>query len=61
MWFARLVCSDQACPEELDVYAADLEELESLGCDCGCAMQVVGWADAVEDDEAYAVVLALAA
>ena len=61
MWFARLVCSDQSCPEELDVYAAELTELEALGCDCGCSMQIVGWVDSVEDDEAYAVVLALAA
>lgn len=61
MWFARLICSDQSCAEELDVYAADLAELESLGCDCGCALQVLGWVDSVEDDEAYAVVLAAAA
>jgi hypothetical protein len=60
MWLARLVCSDESCAQELDVYAARLEELERLGCDCGCAMQILGWADAVEDADAYAVVLAAA-
>ncbi|HEU4656302.1 MAG TPA: hypothetical protein VFR97_02200 [Capillimicrobium sp.] len=61
MWFARLVCSDEQCPEELEVYADRLEELEELGCDCGCALQILGWADAIDDEEALAVVLAAAA
>jgi hypothetical protein len=61
MWFARLVCSDERCPEELEIYADRLEELETLGCDCGCALEIVGWADAVDDEAALAVVLAAAA
>jgi hypothetical protein len=61
MWFARLVCSDVTCPEELELYADTLEELETFSCDCGCALQVVGWADAIDDEAALAVVLAAAA
>lgn len=61
MWFARLACSDERCPEELELFADRLEELETLSCDCGCALEVVGWADAIDDGEALAVVLAAAA
>ena len=46
MFTARLVCSDAACAEEIDAEAATLAELESLLCDCGCALAVVGWPDA---------------
>jgi hypothetical protein len=60
MWFARLVCSDDDCPDELEVYADSLEELEMLSCDCGCTMEIVGWADSVEH-EPVRVVMPLAA
>jgi len=43
---ARLICSDDACPEAFEARAATLAELEALACDCGCALAVVGWPDA---------------
>jgi hypothetical protein len=43
MWIARLVCSDDRCPERLEVVAGTLAEVEALACECGCAMQVLGF------------------
>jgi hypothetical protein len=43
---ARLVCSDEACPQAFEARAATLAELEALACDCGCALAVVAWPDA---------------
>ena len=40
MFYAVLICSDEACPHELETWG-DLEELEALLCDCGCALHVV--------------------
>ncbi len=45
---ARLICSDPACTEELTAEARTLRELEVLACECGCALEVVGWPDALE-------------
>lgn len=45
MYVARLVCSDPGCAAELDAAALTLRELETLACDCGCGLEVVGWAD----------------
>ena len=46
MYFARLICSDAECAEEAAVETATLDELETLLCDCGCALAVIGWPDA---------------
>jgi hypothetical protein len=51
MLVARLICSDEACPEAFEARAATLAELDALACACGCALQVLGWPDA-EDDAA---------
>ena len=40
MVHALLICSDDACPNELET-AGTLGELEQLGCDCGCTLQVI--------------------
>jgi len=53
---ARLICSDPACAEELTAEAATLRELEVLACDCGCALEIIGWPD-VAEPEAEVVVL----
>jgi len=45
MYVARLVCSDADCAEGLTAEAATLRELETLICDCGCALEVIGWPD----------------
>jgi len=46
MYIARLICSDADCGEEITAESATLEELESLICDCGCALVIVAWPDA---------------
>jgi hypothetical protein len=56
MYVARLTCSDAACAAELDAEAATLDELETLICDCGCALEVIAWPDWVDEP---AVVVAL--
>ena len=42
---ARLICSDEECTEEFEARAATVAELETLACECGCALEVIGWAD----------------
>ena len=43
MYIARLVCSDEECAEEVTLETASLAELETLVCECGCALAVIGW------------------
>lgn len=40
---AVLICSDSACAERLEEVGT-LPELESMACDCGCGLFVLGWA-----------------
>ena len=47
MFVARLICSDMACAAETEAEAATVAELETLVCECGCALEVIGWPDAV--------------
>ncbi len=47
VFVARLICSDPACPEDVEAEAATLRELEVLACVCGCALEVIGWPDTV--------------
>lgn len=47
---ARLVCSDGRCAVLYEAYGP-LEELEALGCDCGCALQVLAWPVPLDGDE----------
>jgi len=63
MWFARLHCSEERCPTEIEVFAETLAEIETFACECGCALEISGgWADLIEDDEpADATVRLLAA
>jgi hypothetical protein len=35
---ATLICSDEACAEELDLVAEHLDELEMAACACGCTL-----------------------
>ena len=43
MYTAILVCSDAECADEITVETPTLAELETLICECGCALAVVGW------------------
>jgi hypothetical protein len=52
VFVARLICSDPACAEEVAGEAATLRELEVLACECGCALEVIGWPDTVHAEAA---------
>jgi hypothetical protein len=58
---ATLICSDEACAEELEAYGVRLEELEALACECGCAMQIIAVSEVRFERAAAPVPLALAA
>lgn len=45
MVFALLVCSDEDCTDTFEAWGT-LEELESLACDCGCALQLIAVSEA---------------
>jgi hypothetical protein len=50
LFLARLVCSEAACAGDVvEVPATTFGELESLACECGCALHVVAWPDVLED------------
>ena len=57
MYMARLVCSDEACAEEVTLEAATLAELETLICDCGCALEMIGWPDVAAEPLAEVIML----
>ena len=56
VFVARLICSDEACAVELAAEAATLRELETLACDCGCALELIGWPDRLYDEPVAAVI-----
>jgi hypothetical protein len=43
---ARLVCSDGNCAVLYEAYGR-AGDIDALGCDCGCGLQVLGWPEAV--------------
>ena len=49
MFVARLVCSDSACAAEAAAEARTIAELESLICECGCALEIIAWPDWVDE------------
>jgi hypothetical protein len=57
MYIARLACSDSECAEEVTLETATLAELETLICECGCALAVVGWPDVAAEPLAEVVML----
>jgi hypothetical protein len=60
VFVARLICSDPDCRAELTGEAGRVGELESLLCECGCALELIGWPDWV-DEPAQVVPLRVAA
>jgi hypothetical protein len=60
MVYALLICSDDACSDELEAPGA-LDELEAHACDCGCAMQVMSVSEVEFEEPAWDHPLALAA
>ena len=57
MYTARLVCSDPDCAEEFAIETATLGELEALACECGCALEVMGWPDVASESLAPVIML----
>ena len=57
MYTARLVCSDPLCAEEIAGETATLSELDALFCDCGCALEVIGWPDVAAEPLAQVILL----
>ena len=47
MLLAALICCDDDCTEVFEAYGT-LEELETLACDCGCALQVISISEAAD-------------
>ncbi len=54
MLVARLICSDTDCADEVLARAPSEGELEALACDCGCALEIIGWPDVEETLELVA-------
>jgi hypothetical protein len=61
MYTARLVCTDPGCAEEVAAQTATLRELEALLCDCGCALELVGWPDVAAEQLAQVILLRVGA
>ena len=62
MYAVTLTCSDRDCELEVVDVVSSLDEVELLVCGgCGCCLQAVGFAEAVEARAVAPVVLALAA
>jgi hypothetical protein len=47
LYRALLICSDDECTEVFEAHGT-LDELETLACDCGCGLQVIGWPEEAE-------------
>jgi hypothetical protein len=45
MLYALLICSDGDCTDAFEAWGS-LEELETLACDCGCALHVLELSEA---------------
>jgi hypothetical protein len=45
MLYAALICCDDDCTEVFEAYGT-LEELETLACDCGCALEIISISEA---------------
>jgi hypothetical protein len=56
MFVARLTCSDEACAVEIAAEAVTLREFETMVCDCGCALELIGWPDHRADEPLAAVI-----
>ena len=49
MFVARLTCSDAACAAEVTAEGRTTGELETLVCECGCALDIIAWPDWVDE------------
>ena len=61
VFHALLICSDDACAEEIEAYGMRLEELEAIACECGCALELLAVSEVVFARPAPRVELRVAA
>jgi hypothetical protein len=61
VFHALLICSDEACAEEIEAFGTRLEELEALACECGCALQLIAVSEVEFERAAPPLALDLAA
>jgi heterodisulfide reductase subunit A-like polyferredoxin len=62
MLAVTLVCSDQACDHEVVEVVWSQDQVELMVCEgCGCCLQAVGYAEAVEVRPVIQSALSLAA
>ena len=57
MYVARLVCSDADCAELSTAETLTLRELETLVCDCGCSLEIIGFPDVAAEPLAEVILL----
>jgi len=57
VYSARLICSDSDCAAEITAEALTLRELGTLLCECGCALEVIGWPDVAAEPLAEVIIL----
>jgi hypothetical protein len=48
LYRALLFCSDDECTEVFEAVGT-IDELQTLACDCGCGLEVVGWPEPAEE------------
>jgi hypothetical protein len=60
MVYALMICSDGSCPESFEAWG-ELTELETLACECGCALQLISVSDVEAEEPVYEPAFALAA
>jgi hypothetical protein len=58
---AMLICSDEACAEEVELVVRELDDTERAACDCGCTRVLVGVAEWSAPTAVRVPLLALAA
>jgi hypothetical protein len=46
---ALLICSDDGCTAVFEAIGS-AEEVETLACECGCGLAVVGWPEVVSQN-----------
>jgi hypothetical protein len=44
-----MICSDPDCRAELTGEARRAADLDALLCECGCALEIIGWPDWVDE------------
>ena len=57
MFIARIVCSDAACTEELEVTVENLDELDRYLCDCGHGFVLITVSELRDDSRGQLVEL----